>query len=93
MKNETVKALGDGAVALSVGTAGATSLGSWMDFLNNNAPAIGLIMAFIFGVIGVILQWMSAQSDARSKRNEAEIEKQRQQINLLHEALTNKNED
>ena len=89
MKQETIKTAGDIAVGLGITTAAGTSAGTWLDFLNNNAPAIGLFMAFFFGVAGLILQFISTRGEMQASKNAEQIKK----IEALINNLADKHED
>jgi hypothetical protein len=53
VKQESVKHLADGATTLAVGS-GASSYFGWFVFINENAPGVGVILSFFFGVTGLI---------------------------------------
>lgn len=80
MKQETAKALEDGAKALTATTGIGTSAGSVLGFLNGNAPALGLLLTLIFGVIGVWMQY--SRNKTMSDKSDAELEIARLQAKL-----------
>ena len=64
------KVIGDGALPLAVGTGTVTTTGSFLGFLNGNAPAIGILLTLVFGCIGIYFQWKRSRNtkpDANEK--------------------------
>lgn len=87
MNSGTEKALGDGATALAITAGGTTSVGSFFGFLNGNAPAIGLLMTLVFGLIGVYFQWQRVNKADKSSENRDMIDEQAKEIERLHDEL------
>lgn len=83
MNSGTEKALGDGATALAITAGGTTTAGSFLGFLNGNAPAIGLLLTLVFGVFGIYFQWKRAKTSAQSEENKREIERLNEELRRL----------
>ena len=45
------------ASSITYGVSGSLVAGSWLDFLNANAAAIGVILAFLTFWVNVYFQW------------------------------------
>jgi len=58
VKQESLKVLADGATTLAVGS-GASSYFGWFVFINEYAPGVGVILSFVFGVVGIIFYWLN----------------------------------
>ena len=72
MSTDTLNSLGNGSFVLAVLAGMGTSVASTISFLNDNAPAFGIILTFIFGVVGVIFQSVNKNN---ADKNKAEIDK------------------
>ncbi len=82
MKQEITKALADGAIALAVGGGVANKLG-WFAFINDNAPALGLIASCAFGVIGIIFYALTYSKSTLADKNEQRLLMQTKHLELL----------
>ena len=74
MKQESVKHLADGATISAVST-GASSYFGWFTFVNENAPGIGVLLSFFFGVIGLIFYWLTWKKSMLAEANKKELAK------------------
>ena len=72
MKQETGKLLADGATISAVST-GASSYFGWFDFINANAPGIGILLSFFFGVIGLIFYWLTWKKSTLAESNKKDL--------------------
>ena len=68
MKQESVKALADGATISAVST-GASSYFGWFTFINTNAPGIGVLLSLIFGSIGLIFYYLTWKKSTLADSN------------------------
>ena len=76
--NEQIKTLEHGAYGLLGVTGVGTSSLKWLDLLNGYAGALGVIMTFVFGVVGVCLTILAhSRKDKKTENNEKEIAKLR----------------
>ena len=70
MQPESAKLLGDAAVMLSLGTGVTTVAGnSWLSYLNNNAPAYGVLLTLIFGLCGIAFYVLSYKKATLADKN------------------------
>lgn len=74
MKQETVKHIADGATLSAVGS-GASSYFEWFTFINANAPGIGILLSFFFGVIGLVFYWLTWKKSTLADSNKKEFDK------------------
>lgn len=73
MKQESVKHLADGATTLAV-SSGASSYFGWFTFINENAPGVGVILSFLFGVIGIIFYWLTWSKLTLAEENKKKLD-------------------
>jgi len=72
--SEPIKSLEHGAYALLGVTGIGTSSLKFLGFLNDYAGALGVLMTFTFGVIGVGLTWLGyKRKDKQAQINKEEI--------------------
>jgi hypothetical protein len=57
--SEHIEALAKTASTVSYGLSGWLVAGTWMEFLNTNAAAIGVILAFFTFWVNVYFQWLN----------------------------------
>ena len=81
MKQETGKLLADGATISAVST-GASSYFGWFDFVNANAPGIGILLSFFFGVIGLIFYWLTWKKATLADENKKTIKDNGEKLDL-----------
>jgi len=74
VKLESAKHLADGATTLAIST-GASSYFGWFTFINSNAPGIGVLLSFFFGVTGLIFYFMTWQKSTLADENKKVIDK------------------
>lgn len=79
MKQELTKGIADGATTLAV-SAGASSYFGWFTFINDNAPAIGILLSFFFGVSGLVFYWLTWKKSILADENKIEILKQGEKL-------------
>ena len=72
MKQESVKHLADGATTLAVGS-GASSYFGWFVFINENAPGVGVILSFFFGMTGLICYILNLKKLSLADENKINI--------------------
>jgi len=68
VKQESAKALGDGAATLAASTGVGSYLG-WFDFINQNAAGIGVIISFISLCVAVTFYVMTYNKPDNSDKN------------------------
>ncbi len=73
MKQEITKVLADGAAASAVSLGAATKLG-WFDFINANAPGLGVIASCIFGVIATIFYYLTYAKSTQADENKIKLD-------------------
>ena len=73
MKQESVKALADGATISAVST-GASSYFGWFTFINTNAPGIGVLLSLVFGTAGLIFYWLTWKKSTLAEKNKEKID-------------------
>ena len=73
MKQESVKALADGATISAVST-GASSYFGWFTFINANAPGIGVLLSLVFGSIGLIFYYLTWKKSTLADTNKEKID-------------------
>lgn len=74
MKQEITKHIADGAT-LSAAGLGASSYFEWFVFINANAPGIGILLSFMFGVIGLVFYWLTWKKATLADSNKKEFDK------------------
>jgi len=75
-----------GSTGLAV-TSGASSHFHWFDYINHNAPGIGVILSFFFGIIGIVFMIKTFHKEKKVDVNEARIEAVEKFINVVKERL------
>jgi len=92
VKQESVKALADGATISAVST-GASSYFGWFTFVNANAPGIGVLLSMVFGVVGLIFYYLtwkkSTLADSNRDRLDEHIIETRDEFKKLDDKLDN----
>ena len=73
MNSEILKTSADGATTLAVGLGASSYLGAF-DFINTNAPGIGIILSFVFGVIGLFFYWLTWKKSTLADENKKDLE-------------------
>jgi len=81
VKTDTVRHFADGATTLAVGS-GASSFFGWFTFINEYAPGIGVILSFIFGVIGLIFYYLTWRKTTLANENKKDLEIQSVKLDL-----------
>ena len=79
MKQESVKHLADGATISAVST-GASSYFGWFTFINENAPGIGVLLSFFFGVIGLIFYYLTWKKSTLAETNKKELDSNKKEL-------------
>lgn len=79
MKQELTRAFADGATTLAV-SAGASSYFGWFTFINDNAPAIGIMLSFFFGMAGLIFYWLTWKKATLADTNKIELLQQGEKL-------------
>lgn len=72
MKQELTKALADGAASLAVSGGIVTKLG-WFDFVNANAPGLGVLASCFFGIIATIFYFMTYSKSTQADKNKKDL--------------------
>lgn len=80
MKTQALDVSAIGAFGLA-STSGASSYFGWFNFINSNAPGIGVLLSLVFGVIGVVFMFKSARKERQTDYNKKEIDKIKLMIN------------
>lgn len=73
MKQELTKALADGAASLAVSGGIVTKLG-WFDFVNANAPGLGVLASCFFGIIATIFYFMTYSKSTQADQNKIKLD-------------------
>ncbi len=73
MKQESVKALADGAIISAVST-GANSYFGWFTFINANAPGIGVLLSLVFGVVGLVFYYLTWKKSTLADTNKDRLD-------------------
>ena len=73
MKQELTKALADGAASLAVSGGIVTKLG-WFDFINANAPGLGVLASCFFGIIATIFYFMTYSKSTQADQNKIKLD-------------------
>ena len=72
MKQEITKVLADGAAASAVSLGAATKLG-WFEFINANAPGIGVLASCFFGVVATIFYYLTYAKSTQADQNRKDL--------------------
>ena len=72
MKQETLKALADGATISAISTGVSVRIG-WLDVINEYAPAIGAIATVFFGLIGLLFYYLTYKKGTQADENKRDI--------------------
>ena len=72
MKQELTKALADGAASLAVSGGIVTKFG-WFDFINANAPGLGVLVSCFFGVIATIFYFITFAKSTQADKNKKDL--------------------
>ena len=70
MKEITPKVLEHGAAGLTAVAGTTTTVGSYFQFLNDNAPGLGVLLTFFFGCIATVFHIYNSR---RAAENEDQI--------------------
>lgn len=65
--------MADGATTLAVGS-GASSYFGWFVFINENAPGVGVILSFFFGMTGLIFYILNLRKLSLADENKIGLE-------------------
>ena len=74
MKQESLKHIGDGALALAVGTGGVSSGLSFLDFINAYAAGLGFLSSVIFGIAGLVFYKLSLNKQNLAQQNKKDLD-------------------
>lgn len=74
MKQDPTELLGHGLTVVSVGL-GASNRPGWFDFINTNAPGIGVILSAFFGFAGLFFYYINWKKSKLSEENKINLDK------------------
>tara|TARA_R110002096_G_C14067924_1_gene675122 strand:+ start:221 stop:487 length:267 start_codon:yes stop_codon:yes gene_type:complete len=78
VKEITPKVLEHGAAGLTAVAGTTTTVGSYFQFLNDNAPGLGVLLTFFFGCVATGFHIYNSKSTSESKK----------QIKILQDTLS-----
>ncbi len=73
MKQEITKALADGTATLAVGGGIANKLG-WFEFINTNAPGLGVLASCLFGVVATVFYFLTYVKSTQADDNKIKLD-------------------
>lgn len=76
-----------GLASVTGAVTGANSYFGWFNFVNLNAPGIGVLLSIIFGIIGIIFMFKAAKKDKLANDNKKEIDEIKVGIELILDRL------
>lgn len=71
-----------GALTLA-SASGASSYFGWFNFVNSNAPGVGVFLSLIFGMIGVYFMFNASNKQEKAEVNEKKIESVKSDVTHL----------
>jgi len=74
----------------SLGIAFASGFGvwqGWFEYINANAPGLGVLSSLFFGIIGIVFLWLSLKKERLSNENKVKIDKQSIKIKGMQEKI------
>ena len=72
MRQELTKGLADGAASLAVSGGIVTKLG-WFEFINANAPGLGVLASCFFGVVATIFYYLTYAKSTQADQNKKDL--------------------
>jgi len=73
VKQQTGEALAHGTTGLAI-SSGASSYFGWFIFINDNAPAIGVLLSGFFGFAGLIFYILTWRKSTLADQNKEDLE-------------------
>ena len=73
MKQELTKVLADGTATLAVGGGIASKLG-WFEFINANAPGLGVLASCLFGIVATIFYYLTYVKSTQADQNKIKLD-------------------